>query len=691
MPRPTTTGKHNRIVDVVVDPALSKHLREHQRYGVKFLYECVMGMKSHGGMGAILADDMGLGKSLQVIALLWTLLKQNPVFDDPPVVKKAVIVCPVSVVGNWKKEIRKWLGERVGVFVVDDKNTRIKNFTQRNTYDVMVVGYERFRTVQPDLADAGVDLVIADEGHRLKTAANKCGLAIKALDTPRRIVLSGTPLQNDLSEIYFLSDLVNPGVLGKPSAFKREFETPIARSRESDASPVETTKGNARAAELAEITEMYLLRRGMEIIAEFLPPKSETVLFCKPTAAQAQVYKHILLSPTLGTAFNSTETAFQLISVLKKVCNSPHLLRSKKDVDEAKNDAIATMLAEMPSNLLKSPASSGKLQVLDTLLHAIRTTTDEKVVLVSHYTSTLDILGNLLSSLGYPFLRLDGSTANTKRQGLIDRFNRTPASSYFAFLLSAKSGGAGISLVGASRLVLFDVDWNPSTEDQAMARIHRDGQKRPCRIYRLLMQGALDEKIYQRQLTKRALADQVVDGKQSATTFSRDELKRLFSLDEGPRCQTHELLGCTCGGSGVEHDQEDATEPGTENAGTEISDSDNEEPITLGDLMSASQLMRQEEKQEKRRSASPHKRSPVRAEGKSTKHMQSLMRYRHIDPALLVSGQAGGEGGSDVGTLLGNDDVLERVLTDPEIQVGYAFTRTFHAHAKRATADTDGS
>lgn len=723
MKRPLEVPRGKKVVDVVVDPLLCGKLREHQREGVKFLYECVMGMRQHSGEGAILADEMGLGKTLQVIALLWTLLKQNPIHGEPPVVRRAVVVCPATVVKNWRKEFRKWLGERVGVFVADAENKqrklRITDFTHGRAYTVLIIGYERLRTVQTELQKGGgVDIVIADEGHRLKTAKNKSSQAIKSLGTERRIILSGTPMQNDLTEFYFACDLVNPGVLGKASSFKSQFETPIIKYRENEGTEKDLEKGKARSAELHELTRMFFIRRTADILAQYLPPKTETILFCRPTAAQASAYKAVLQSPAFGTVFNSSETAFQLINILKKLCNSPTLLKDKRkttltapstdatiDDPDCKPAVLSTILSSLPPHLLKSPGTSTKLRVLDSLLHAIRTRTSEKVVIVSHYTSTLDMLETLLSKLSYTWLRLDGTTPTSKRQGLVDRFNRTDSTQCFAFLLSAKSGGVGVNLVGASRLVLFDVDWNPSTDQQAMARIHRDGQKRRCRIYRLLVRGALDEKIYQRQLMKRGLADAVVDNKASANAFSKEELKEIFRLDEDSACRTHELIGCTCRGSGVPplgapdghqgrkkrsrstatRDTDgfididsaqlrgDASLPSDVSSSDETPDSDNESLPPLSDLVKASQL--DMEKQERRitaRTLSPRKRGGKK-DGKP--EMQALMQYLHVDVARIAGEEQGGDRGVEVEAAV-DDDVLCRVLREPEIGVSYLFTRT---------------
>lgn len=195
MKRPKDCPKGKQIVDVVLDPFLGRRLHDHQRDGIQFLYECVMGLRDYDGRGALLADEMGLGKTLQTICLLWTLLKQNPIHGSDPVIKKALIVCPVTLIDNWKREFQYWLGnERIGVFVEDGQGKRkITDFTHGKSYSVMIIGYERLRTVQAELKKgSGIDIVIADEGHRLKTAQNKAAQAILGLNTDRRIILSGT-------------------------------------------------------------------------------------------------------------------------------------------------------------------------------------------------------------------------------------------------------------------------------------------------------------------------------------------------------------------------------------------------------------------------------------------------------------------------------------------------------------------
>ena len=670
MKRPTSIPKGKEIVDVVVDPLLTKHLREHQRQGVKFLYECVMGMKGYDGEGAILADEMGLGKTLQTIALLWTLLKQNPIHEDPPIIKKALIVCPVTLINNWKKEFRKWLGnERIGVFVADGKN-RTSDFTRGKSYNVMIIGYEKLRSVQEDLKKgAGVDIVICDEGHRLKTAKNKSAQAIRSLTTPRRIILSGTPIQNDLSEFFMMVDLLNPGLLGTFKSFTRQFEVPITKSRQPEATEKEKEKGEAASEELGERTSIFILRRTADILSKYLPSKTESVLLCRPTSTQASVYRHVLASPLFQSALGNSEATLQLITLLKKVCNSPRLLGANlNDPEKPISPMTASLIDSIPAHLLRNPASSSKIRVLDHLLHTLRKSTSEKVVIVSNFTSTLDLLSSFLTANSLPWLRLDGTTPQSKRQDLVDSFNRTPSRDIFAFLLSAKAGGLGLNLIGASRLVLFDVDWNPAVDLQAMARIHRDGQKRPCVVYRLLMAGGMDEKVWQRQVTKLGLASSVMEQKGGSSSFTREDLRDLFRLDESEGCQTHKLIGCKCGGRGVPDGVAGEERGVSEGDGEARFENEEEEEVEefmdVPTLIKSSQVNMEEQEKKIREKA-----MTSRTEDAGLK-MQSLMAYSHIDTTKFST-----EDDEDMEALI-SDEVLLDVLKDEENRVSFVFSKT---------------
>ncbi|KIW40310.1 uncharacterized protein PV06_07517 [Exophiala oligosperma] len=690
--RPKTVPPGRQMVDIVLDPLLGKRLLPHQPAAITFLYECVMGLRDFDGQGCILADAMGLGKTLTTISLLWTLLRQNPIYKAPPIVKKALIVCPVSLIRNWKREFKKWLGaDRLGVLEFEDQKTRLSNFDGR-VFQVMIIGYERLRMVADDLNKGHpIDIVICDEGHRLKTMKNKSAKAIESLNTKRRIILSGTPIQNDMSEFFAMVNFVNDGCLGSQKGFIRDFEKPIMRSRQPDASEEDIERGEMASDELNRSTSSFILRRTADILADYLPPKTEFVLFCKPTQAQAKIYRHVLQSPMFHTALRSNETAFQLITILKKLCNSPALMDPKCGIDDSTPSSSLTTLNEMlPGTLSKLYQNhlSCKIRLLDQLLQQIRRTTDEKVVVISNYTSTLNLIEQLLKNSDLPFLRLDGSVAATKRQGLVDRFNNSKSSQVFAFLLSAKAGGMGINLPGASRLILFDVDWNPAIDEQAVARIHRQGQKRPCMIYRFLIKGGLEEKIWQRQVVKKALADSIMQGgsatstnglehrqkgKSQTTMFSQEELKDLFRLDESKGLRTHDLIGCDCNGEGLKDGlfppEEILDPPEAVGKNDEMGHDADEELPEMSELLKRPDI-----------SSRRSKTHVIASKTDLEAERDELLKYAHIDTSIFSRPDADGELLDRILTIL-DDDCLEHVLrldqdTTGGGSVAYIFKKT---------------
>ncbi|KAF2348731.1 Helicase C-terminal [Trinorchestia longiramus] len=431
--------------------------------------------------GCILADEMGLGKTLQCIALVWTLLKQNP-WGGGGVVKRVLVVAPSSLTANWGKEFHKWLGkERLQVYVVDNNNKasmgsdchlislmcasvnktyhkcsyafQVEDFFRQQWSSVLVVSYDQLLRSQDLLCrpSNGFGLVICDEGHRLKNPTSKTSAALAALPIARRVLLTGTPVQNDLQ---VSGVLVSWCLTDTPVQNCFRFDL-MTSGRDGD-----TSEGGA---------------------------------------------------PQLA------EAARQLLP--------PHL-----------QDPLAS-----------SEEDSGKLAVLSCLLWQL-SQGKERIVLVSHFTSTLDLLQRLCQRYSYSFTRLDGATPPHKRQHIVDAFNN-PHSQTFVFLLSSRAGGVGLNLTGASRILLYDVDWNPATDLQAMARVWRDGQTRTVHIYRLVLSGSVEERMFQRQVQKQGLSGAVVDaGKQSASkvAFSLQELRDLYSPASLGTCVTHAQLACGC-------------------------------------------------------------------------------------------------------------------------------------------------
>ncbi|CAG0881538.1 unnamed protein product [Darwinula stevensoni] len=690
LPRPNESHQleHNQcgdvVTDVVMDSFLTHKLRPHQREGVTFLYECILGMQGPG-FGAILADEMGLGKTLQCIALIWTLLKQGP-YSGRPLLKKVLIVTPSSLVKNWVQEFHKWLGSfRLSIFTPDQKE-KPKDFVHWPQCPVMILSYEMLCRAIQDVTAFKFDLIVCDEGHRLKNSSIKTTHLLSSLECKRRIVLTGTPIQNDLQELYSIVEFVNPGILGStrnledsqsadetisfvmplsnedrrsavislheagkspteifrllqnngynrnfikrtiqrfletnstedrhrsgrpkledtinaalpppPSSleykstwlpgtdFHQAIEVPIERGREPYATEEEKESSEEASNILNGIVSRFTLRRGSGLIQSHLPPKTEIIVFCRPSSLQVNFplifyllfsrpasmffLLHILLSQLkLYMELISRENigaaeTLSTIQALQLLCNHPSLLYQQEK---------AFGLRPPKGLALTSVHGSGKMSVLSKLLASLAGEgKGERVVLVSNSIPTLDLLQAHCSASGYSFVRLDGTTPPPQRLDIVRRFN-SPLSNTFVFLLSCKAGGVGLNLTGSSRLIMFDVDWNPANDAQAMARIWRDGQSKPVFIYRLvasllLTTGTIEEKIFQRQTHKFGLNGLLDCQTPSACHFTAEELKDLFALEEESDCLTHNGLQCMCLCDGSQ--QEETYESKTEEVG----------------------------------------------------------------------------------------------------------------------------
>ncbi|KAJ0076633.1 hypothetical protein Patl1_36148 [Pistacia atlantica] len=550
------------------------------------MFECVSGLCSAANIyGCILADDMGLGKTLQSITLLYTLLRQG--FDGKPMVKKAIIVTPTSLVSNWEAEIKKWVGDRVQFLALCE-----------STRDDVVFGIDSFTSPCSPLQVNRV----AISGNFLGMCANlitttdinKSGMAYKvkifllffnifffhcwltsiinislgqalaALSCKRRILLSGTPMQNDLEEFFAMVNFTNPGILGDAAYFRRYYETPVVCGREPTATEEEKKLGIERSAELSAKVNQFILRRTNALLSNHLPPKIVEVVCCKLTPLQSELYNHFIHSKNVKRAISEETKQSKIlayITALKKLCNHPKLIydtiKSGNPGTTGFEDCIRFFPPEMFSGRSGSWSGgdgswvelSGKMHVLARLLSHLRHRTDDRIVLVSNYTQTLDLFAQLCRERRYPYLRLDGTTSISKRQKLVNQFN-DPSKDQFVFLLSSKAGGCGLNLIGGNRLVLFDPDWNPANDKQAAARVWRDGQKKRVYIYRFLSTGTIEEKVYQRQMSKEGLQkviqqEQTESHSAQGNFLSMEDLRDLFTFHENVRSEIHENMNCT--------------------------------------------------------------------------------------------------------------------------------------------------
>eukprot|EP01065_Artemidia_motanka_P014839 TRINITY_DN18667_c0_g1_i1.p1 TRINITY_DN18667_c0_g1~~TRINITY_DN18667_c0_g1_i1.p1 ORF type:complete len:1131 (+),score=275.36 TRINITY_DN18667_c0_g1_i1:70-3462(+) len=593
------------LVSVVVDPILGSKLRPHQVAGVQFLWDCVTGERIAGRNGCILADDMGLGKSIQAIALLWTCLKQGK--HGRPVARKAVVVAPSSLVQNWCNEINKWLStggdqdckvcKGKGVVKRKDKckackgkgiepptlridpcaiaqstvrGERILNtFEGDQTRNVLIISYDQLRKYEERLSQMRcVELVICDEGHRLKNAEIKTTRAVNMIPTPRRVILSGTPIQNDLGEFHAMVNFCNPGIVGSLSTFRSVFEGPIMAGREPDCEEGIKIIGEGRAQYLATETNRFILRRSSVINEKYLPAKLEQTVFVMPSKLQRALYSAVVecRDRIQDQECDGARTSPALIAItaLKKLCNHPDLIHMIAREKPKSLPLVKSVFPKGYRELSSAEGVSGKLDFLSALLGQLvlmPSRTRDKVVVVSNYTQTLDVLAALCKARQVKYFQLDGNTPIKRRQELVDKFN-VAGSPELVFLLSSKAGGVGLNLIGANRLVLFDPDWNPANDAQAMGRVWRPGQRKKVFIYRLLCTGTIEEKIYQRQVSKQGLSANVMDSTdRSKQHFTTGELRALFEIRTDTRCDTHDLLKCRCKQRKAASDASDVRKP----------------------------------------------------------------------------------------------------------------------------------
>ncbi|KAK3286246.1 DNA-dependent ATPase protein rad54 [Cymbomonas tetramitiformis] len=550
---------------IVVDSMLTKWLRQHQREGVQFIFECVAGLKNFGGNGCILADDMGLGKTLQGITLIWTLLR-NGFKPNEHIAKRVLIVCPTSLVPNWDSECEKWLKGRVRTMPIcestrSDAIDSINQFLRPNTHlQVMIVSYETFRIHAHRFSKEGsCDLLMCDEAHRLKNSVTQTTQSLDSLPCTRRVLLSGTPLQNDLGEFYAMVNFCNPGVLGTEKDFNSYYAGHITKGREPDATPEERALGNERSAGLSAFVNQFILRRTNTLLSNHLPPKVVEVVCCALTPLQRELYDHFLKSKAAKVALSGKQSkVLAAITALRKLCNHPKLIYDMLNAGSEMH-GFETCIELFPPGLFDdgrrgrgAPGEGwelmgGKFAVLARMLAHLRAHTNDKIVVVSNYTQTLELVAMLCRQRNYPCCSLNGSTTMKKRRDMVKAFN-DPQGNLFVFLLSSKAGGCGLNLIGGNRLVLFDPDWNPANDKQAAARVWRDGQKKRVFVYRFLSTGTLEEKVFQRQMSKEGLQSVVnaETGKESeGNAMSTEELRHLFSYNEATASDTHDGLKCS--------------------------------------------------------------------------------------------------------------------------------------------------
>ncbi|KAL7072736.1 hypothetical protein ACQ4LE_008179 [Meloidogyne hapla] len=502
---------------------------KYQKTGVRWLYEL-----HNQCVGGILADEMGLGKTVQICIFLRSLSEsQRPSrILGYKGLGPSLVICPATVLHQWVSEFNRWFPLcRVAVLHSSGahsgtKNSLIKKVSEfRSNGSILVTSYSTYMVEYKKILASKWHYVILDEGHKIRNPEAKIALTLKELRTPHRIILSGSPLQNNLKELWSLIDFIYPGLLGSLKEFVEKFSIPITQGGYANATSIQVRTAYKCACILRDAISPYLLRRmkkDVQMVLQ-LPEKTEQILFCDITSEQRNLYQQYITSKPCQDLINGQNMAFAALMHLRKLCNHPDLVTGgpKKygdlDQENSKNHEIE----------YGSYQRSGKMIVVKTLLR-LWFQQQQKVLLFSQSRQMLTILERFMSRENYEYLRMDGTTQIGKRQDLVNQFNKDK--NVFIFLLTTKVGGLGINLTGANRVLIYDPDWNPSTDAQARERAWRIGQKRAVTVYRLLTSGTIEEKIYQRQIFKHFLANRVLVNPKQQRFFKTNDLHELFTL-----------------------------------------------------------------------------------------------------------------------------------------------------------------
>uniref|UniRef100_A0A3Q3BN95 DNA helicase n=1 Tax=Haplochromis burtoni TaxID=8153 RepID=A0A3Q3BN95_HAPBU len=552
-------------------------LKPHQVDGVQFIWdsccESVKKANSSPGSGCVLAHCMGLGKTLQVVTFLHTVLLSTELKF-----RTALVVCPLNTILNWVKIFG--LPHMVIELATMKHNLGRLRALQRWQRDggVMIMGYDMYRILSLDckinndewkeefyrtLVDPGPDFVVCDEGHILRNDGSNISKAMNAIKTQRRVVLTGTPLQNNLVEYHCMVNFIKKNLLGSLGEFRNRFINPIENGQCADSTPKDVRIMKKRAHVLHSVLGGCIQRRDYSELRQFLPPKYEYVLAVRVSPLQYNLYRYYL--------DHFTANLFKDFQVLGRIWTHPWCLQlsylSKlKKVERSPFSHFMSLAVENAPISLKPPSPderwykdllserdakilehSGKMVLLFEILRMAEELED-KVIVFSQSLISLHLIEDFLADShrardpsafkgtgswvkNVDYYRFDGSTSATLRKKWADEFNNPVNVRGRLFLISTKAGSLGINLVAANRVIIFDASWNPSYDIQSIYRVYRFGQLKQVFVYRFLAQGTMEEKIYDRQVTKQSLSFRVVDQQQIERHFTFHELTELYTFE----------------------------------------------------------------------------------------------------------------------------------------------------------------
>lgn len=488
--------------------SLQGELRPYQQLGMSWL----LFLRKHG-FGACLADDMGLGKTVQMIAYLLYVKEHEQVVesaaDEPRVVKTSLIVCPTSVLGNWQRELKTFAPDLKVHLHYSSGRVKGEDFAATIAdYDIVLTSYGLTHQDFDELASVHWSCVILDEAQNIKNAQTKQSRAVRKLHGTHHVALTGTPMENRLSELWAIFDFTNKGYLGTLGQFQDKYVATIEREDQKD-----------KIKELQRLIQPFLLRRTKrdQEVALNLPDKQEQKEFVALTTEQASLYEQLLQDTFANieqlSAFERKGIILQMLNKLKQLCNHPALYLK---------EAIAA------ETVLQARSRSGKLEKLTELVDAVHEQ-KESCLIFTQYIGMGTMIKHLLEQrYGFEVPFLNGSMNKKKRDELITTFQD---GAFPIFILSLKAGGTGLNLTAANHVIHYDRWWNPAVENQATDRAYRIGQQRFVHVHKLICTGTLEEKIDAMLDKKQALNDEIISSDNWITELSTDAIRELVALN----------------------------------------------------------------------------------------------------------------------------------------------------------------
>lgn len=533
----------------LIPAPIAQWLRDYQVEGTAFLHTLFVYQT-----GGILGDDMGLGKTVQVIAFLTAAFGKTADERDAkrmrkmrradvPWYPKALVVCPGTLIENWKDELKRWGWWHVDVYHGDTKEAALEA-AAKGRLEIMITTYTTYRMNKGAINMVEWDVVIADECHQLKGRNSETTQSMNEVNALCRIGLTGTAIQNSYDELWTLLNWTNPGKFGPISTWKQSISIPLKMGQSHDATVHQLSKARKTAKALVEnLLPQFFLRRMKTLIADQLPKKSDRVVFCPLTETQADAYENCVNSDVIRYIQESTldcncgsgkkqgwccqqflpgggkwqSYVFPAVALLQKLSNHLALLIPQSGDPKEKQDKDLDMLQvaipekwrqlyRNPDSILNysNPEFCGKWRILKKLLRFWHGNGD-KVLVFSHSVRLLKMLQMLFQHTTYNVSYLDGAMKYEDRAKTVDDFNSDP--DQFVFLISTKAGGVGLNITSANKVVVVDPNWNPAYDLQAQDRAYRIGQIRDVEVFRLVSAGTIEEIVYARQIYKQQQAN----------------------------------------------------------------------------------------------------------------------------------------------------------------------------------------